>query len=81
MRIVTGRVTNHAIAMPDNMPHCKPTPAATIVPAIPEVTMWVVLTGNPLNPEKPIKTLDTVSAAAPCAGVRCVFPRRAPSVS
>jgi hypothetical protein len=70
MTMVTGRVTNHAITIRDSIGRCRPAPAVTIVPAIPDVTMWVVLTGSPLKPEIPISTADTVSAAAPCAGVR-----------
>ena len=29
------------------------------LPAIPEVTIWVVLTGSPLKPEMPISTAET----------------------
>jgi hypothetical protein len=48
----------------------------TIVPAMPEVTICVVLTGSPLKPETPIKIDDTVSAEAPCAGVKWILPSR-----
>ena len=58
IKMVTGRVTSHAIKMRVNTSHCSLEPAATMVPAIPEVTICVVLTGKPLKPEKLKHTLD-----------------------
>ena len=63
--MVTGRVTSHAIKMRVKHIPLQLEPAATMVPAIPEVTICVVLTGKPLKPEKLMRTADTVSADAP----------------
>lgn len=38
---------------------------ATIVPAIPDVRTWVVLTGNPIKVESPMVLAATISADAP----------------
>jgi hypothetical protein len=43
--IVMGKVSTHAIKMRDTIPYWSPAPEVTIVPAIPNVTMCVVLTG------------------------------------
>ena len=47
---------------------------AHIVPAIPEDRTCVVLTGMWKKSARPIVIAATVSAAAPCAYVRCVLP-------
>jgi hypothetical protein len=66
---VTVKVTSQAMAILESIPYRNPAPELTIVPAIPEVTKCVVLTGSPVKPEMPIKAAETNSADAPCAGV------------
>ena len=51
--------------MRDSIGYCSPAPDVTIVPPMPEVTMWVVLTGRPVNPETPITIAEISSAEAP----------------
>lgn len=68
------------MAILESIPYRYPAPELTIVPAIPEVTKCVVLTGSPVKPELPIKAAETNSADAPCAGVRWIFPSLSPSV-
>ena len=63
--MVTGKVISQAIAIREIMPYLSPAPEATMVPAMPEVTMCVVLTGKPVNPAVPISNADTNSAEAP----------------
>jgi predicted transposase YbfD/YdcC len=73
--MVIGSVSSHAIAMRCSMLNCSPVPAATMVPAIPDVTTWVVFTGMPVLPAMPMTTAETTSADPPCAGVMWIFPK------
>ena len=50
------------------VPPCTPAPAPIIVPAIPEVTTWVVDTGSPSWEVTSMTPLATVWAAKPETG-------------
>jgi hypothetical protein len=63
--MVNGSVNIQATAMRDTILYCNPAPDTTMVPAIPEVTICVVLTGRPLKPAVPISAAETSSAEAP----------------
>ena len=67
--IDTGRVSTHARAMFFSVPPLRlPAPFdATIVPAIPLESTWVVLTGSPSPVLSPMVVAATISAVAPCA--------------
>ena len=54
---------------------------ATIVPAMPDESTCVVLTGKPSQPERPMVVMATTSAEAPWAYVRCVLPIFSPTVT
>jgi hypothetical protein len=43
--IVAGKVSTQATPISDSVERCSPAPEANIVPAMPPVTTWVVLTG------------------------------------
>jgi len=45
-RIEAGSVNTHAISRLRTVLHCRPEPFAAMVPATPEVSTWVVLTGR-----------------------------------
>ena len=81
--MVTGRVITHAINIFLTVFFWRfffPLPTI-IVPATPEESTWVVLTGNPKDDERLIVAAATSSALAPCAYVRCVFPIFSPIVT
>ncbi|MOA53750.1 hypothetical protein D3C78_1772560 [compost metagenome] len=46
---------------------CKPEPLATMVPATPDDSTWVVETGKPNMSAAPMVSMATVSAEAPWA--------------
>src|SRR5208283_5078740 len=58
-----------------------PDPLATIVPAMPEERMCVVLTGRPSTSAASMVANATSSADAPCAYVRCALPIFSPTVT
>ena len=63
--IAAGRVSTQASAMLPTVDHCMPEPLATIVPATPDDSTWVVDTGRPKPSAAPIVAAATSSAAAP----------------
>ena len=63
--IAAGNVSTQAIAMLRTVDHCIPEPLATIVPATPEESTWVVETGRPKPSAAPIVAAAMISAAAP----------------
>ena len=67
MIITTGRVRNHAIRIFLTVSGCRFfTPLlATMLPAIPEESTCVVLTGKPYRDDKPMVLAATISALAP----------------
>jgi len=46
IRIEAGRVSTQAMSRLRTVLHCRPEPFAAMVPATPEVSTWVVLTGR-----------------------------------
>ena len=65
--IETGKVRIQASARLRTVRHCSPEPFAAIVPATPEDSTWVVLTGRPNFEARPMVNMATSSADAPCA--------------
>jgi len=63
----TGNVRIHAAAMPLTVSPRTPAPPITMVPATPDYSTWVVLTGNPSPPDSPIVAAATIPALAACA--------------
>ena len=60
-------MSTHADAIFVTVRICKPERCATIVPAMPDDSTCVVLTGSPSPAATPIVLIATSSAAAPCA--------------
>ena len=75
-----GSVNTHASAMSRMVEACRPLLFAAIVPATPELSTCVVLTGKPKPSASPMVIIAVISAAAPCAYVRCVLPIFSPTV-
>ena len=65
--IATGRVSSHASAMLRMVPPLTPERCASIVPAMPDDSTWVVETGSPNTSAAPIVPMATSSAEAPWA--------------
>src|ERR1700739_2309455 len=63
----TGNVNTHAAAMLRSVDICRPLRLAAMVPATPELSTWVVLTGKPKLSAAEIVAIATSSAQAPCA--------------
>lgn len=63
----TGSVSTHAISKLRTVAHCNPDRLATMVPATPEESTCVVLTGRPNPSAAPMVTMAVISAAAPWA--------------
>lgn len=66
-RAAAGRVKTQAMAMERSVDHWSPLPLATMVPAMPELSTCVVLTGRPNWSARMIVADATNSADAPCA--------------
>ena len=65
--IAAGKVSTQAIAILRTVSHCRPDWFAAIVPAMPEESTCVVLTGSPNQSAAPIVAIAVISAAAPWA--------------
>ena len=65
--IAIGIVSTQAIRMFLIVPPCRPLRLATIVPATPDDSTWVVETGRPNRLAKPIAQLAVIWAHAPWA--------------
>jgi len=63
--IEAGRVSSQAIARLRTVDHCNPEWFAAMVPAMPEDSTCVVLTGSPNQSAAPIVNIAVISAAAP----------------
>ena len=61
-----GRVSTHAMARFRTVLHCSPVWLAAMVPATPDESTWVVLTGSPNQSAAPMVNIAVISAAAPC---------------
>ena len=59
MIIAAGRVSTQASAMLRTVDHCIPEPLATMVPATPDDSTWVVDTGRPRPSAAPIVAAAT----------------------
>src|SRR6202789_1350251 len=77
----TGNVKTHARAISRRVDTCSPLLSPAIVPATPDDSTCVVLTGNPYPPAARIVTIAISSADSPCAYVRCVLPIFSPTVT
>src|SRR5579859_3203620 len=66
-RIEAGSVSTQARIMLRIVSHCRPEPFAAMVPATPDDSTWVVLTGRPNMSAAPIVVIATSSADAPWA--------------
>ena len=62
-----GSVRTQAMARLRTVPHCSPEWLAAMVPATPEDSTCVVLTGMPNQSAAPMVNMAVISAAAPCA--------------
>src|SRR5580658_2845393 len=62
-----GRVKTQASAISRTVDICRPLLFAAMVPAMPELSTWVVLTGRPRLSAIQIVTMAVISAEAPCA--------------
>src|ERR1041385_8967699 len=82
MIITTGNVRNQAIRILRTVSGWRFfTPLlATILPATPEESTCVVLTGHPKLDDKPMVIAAAASALAPWAYVRCSLPIFSPTV-
>ena len=65
--IATGSVNTHASAKFRTVDHWMPEWLAAIVPAMPEESTCVVLTGSPKPSAAPMVAIAVISATAPCA--------------
>src|SRR5579872_3732193 len=65
--IEIGSVSTHAIRRFRTVAHCRPERFAAIVPAMPDESTCVVLTGSPNPSAAPIVAIAVISAAAPWA--------------
>ncbi|MNH31156.1 hypothetical protein D3C76_1197810 [compost metagenome] len=65
--IAAGKVSTQAISRLKMVFICKPEPLATMVPATPEESTWVVETGRPYISATPMVHIATSSAEAPWA--------------
>src|SRR5262249_51468287 len=68
--IAAGRVKTQANARLRTVPHCSPLRFAAIVPATPDESTCVVLTGSPKKSAAPMVAMAVISAAAPCPYAR-----------
>src|SRR6202142_1738659 len=66
-RIETGSVSTQAMSRLRTVAHCRPEWLAAMVPATPDDSTWVVLTGSPKASAAPMVTMAVISAAAPWA--------------
>ena len=63
--IDTGSVSTQAMSRLRTVPHCSLDPFAVMVPATPDDSTCVVLTGRPKASAAPMVTMAVISAAAP----------------
>src|SRR5215469_18858554 len=63
--IAAGKVRIHAIPKLRTVLHCRPERFAAMVPATPDDSTWVVLTGSPNQSAAPMVAIAVISAAAP----------------
>ena len=66
-RIETGSVSTQAASRLRTVFHCRPDLLAHMVPATPDDSTCVVLTGRPNASAAPMVAIAVSSAAAPCA--------------
>ena len=64
--IEMGRVRTQAMARLRTVDHCRPEWLAAMVPAMPDESTCVVLTGRPYQSASPMVNMAVISAAAPC---------------
>src|ERR1700722_7830058 len=79
--IATGSVNTQAISRFRTVANWSPEWFAIIVPATPDDSTCVVLTGNPSMSAVLIVTIAVISAAAPCPYVRWSLPIFSPTVT
>src|SRR5207248_2858620 len=65
--IEAGKVSTQAIKRLRTVDHCRPEWFAAMVPATPDESTCVVLTGSPRASAAPIVAIAVISAAAPWA--------------